>query len=90
MGQEDHLESEEEQRNVTKDMDSFDPKLAQAELSTTLMDLTTIGMTPCPRTNKGVKKRTHEDLTATHESKRVDDINHTETTAVTHDGSRDI
>ena len=57
-------------KNVTKDMDSFDPKPAQAELSATQMDLTTIGMTPCPRSDEGVKERTREDLTATHESRR--------------------
>ena len=47
--EEDHLEWGRELRNVTKDMDSFDPKPAQVELSATPMDPTTIGMPPCPR-----------------------------------------
>ena len=63
----------EEQRNVTKDMDSFDPKPAQTELSATPMDLATIGMPTCPKPDEGMKERTCEDLTATHDSRRVED-----------------
>ena len=59
--EESHSEWVEEQRNVTKDMGSFDTKPARAESVTTPMDLTTSTMPICPQSKKGMEK-TREDL----------------------------
>ena len=86
------MEWVEEQRNVTKDMDSFETKPAQAELFTTPMDLTTFGMPMCPQPDEGMEERTCEgceDLITTQGLRRVKD-NHTKTTDVMKDGLRDI
>ena len=79
-----------ELRNVTKDMDSFDSKPAQAELSATPMDPTRIGMSPCPRPDERMTEMTGGNLTDTQELRGVDNNNHTENTAVMADGSGDI
>ena len=69
-----------EQRNVTKDKDSFDTKPARAESVTTPMDLTTSAMPMCPQLNEGKEKRTGEDLITTQKSRRVKhNNNHVET-----------
>ena len=70
---------------MTKDMDSFETKPAQAEFYTISMDLPTFGMPMCPQPDEGMKERTCEDLIATQESRRVKDTNHTKTADVMKD-----
>ena len=87
-----------EQRNVTKDMDSFDSKPDHGEVSATPMDPTIIGMTPRLKLAQRMMEMTGGDqitkalkITA-QELRWVDDNNHTKnivgTTTV--DGPSDI
>ena len=88
--EEDHLELGRELRNITKNMDSFDPKPAQAELSATPMDTTTIWMSPCPRLDERMTEMMDGNLIDTQELRRVEDNNHTENAYVMADGSGDM
>ena len=76
-----------EQRNVTKDMDSFDSKPDHGEVSATPMDPTFIRI--IPRTTQ-VERMAEMICGDTQESRAVDNNNHKKNTAVMVNGPRDI
>jgi hypothetical protein len=84
------LEWGREQRNVTKDMDSFDSKPDQGEVSATPMDPTIIRMPPCPSPVERMAEMICGDMITTQESRGIDNNNNTKNTAATVNGPRDI